>query len=323
MNNYQGCKCPVCQQPFTEQDDVVVCPECGAPHHRECWAKNGGCGLAQYHGPGFEYRREEEGPRPIRNGRPATGEEKSCPSCGAKNPSANLFCENCGTPLAGPAGARPGTGAGPGMNGMPSGPFTPGGVPDAFSLSGVSPEQTFDDIPARDWAAYLGRSAPFYLLAFSRMERTKLKLSFSFSGFLFAPVYLLYRRSWGWGILAALASLLISLPGTLLLVLWSNDPSAQPASYLMFAQAASVYLTLAFRILFTLFSIRMIRSSAARHIQRLRRENPSDADFQAALAAHAGPSWVGVALYVAVVTAVSVVLMQFAGPELATVLFGG
>ena len=138
-----------------------------------------------------------------------------------------------------------------------------------------------------------------------------------------AGLYFLYRRSWGWGILAALASLLISLPGTLLLVLWSNDPYAQPASYLMFAQAASVYLTLAFRILFTLFSIRMIRSSAARRIQRLRRENPSDADFQAALAAHAGPSWVGVALYVAVVTAVSVVLMQFAGPELATVLFGG
>ena len=36
MSNYTGCKCPVCQQPFTETDDIVVCPECGAPYHRAC-----------------------------------------------------------------------------------------------------------------------------------------------------------------------------------------------------------------------------------------------------------------------------------------------
>lgn len=322
MNNYQGCKCPVCQQPFTENDDVVVCPECGAPHHRECWAKNGSCGLAQYHGPGFEYRREEEGPRPIRDGRPATGEEKTCPACGAKNPSINLFCENCGSPLAGPAGAQPGAGARPGMNGMPAGSYTPGGVPDAFSLSGVSPDQTFDDISARDWATYLGRSAPLYLMAFSRMERTRLKMYPSFSGFFFAPIYLLYRRCWGWGLLAAVLSLLTALPNLLMLVLFSNDPSAQPASYLMFAQQAAMYLSLALQLFFMLFSMRMIRRTGANRIRQLRHQNPNEADFQTALSAHAGPSWVGVVLYFVAVFALSGVLMQFMGPQLATVLFG-
>ena len=28
--------CPVCGETFQNGDDVVVCPECGAPHHREC-----------------------------------------------------------------------------------------------------------------------------------------------------------------------------------------------------------------------------------------------------------------------------------------------
>ena len=27
MADYTGCKCPVCQQPFSDGDDVVVCPE--------------------------------------------------------------------------------------------------------------------------------------------------------------------------------------------------------------------------------------------------------------------------------------------------------
>ena len=35
--------------------DRVVCPECGAPHHRECYNKNGGCAFTAQHGPGFRY----------------------------------------------------------------------------------------------------------------------------------------------------------------------------------------------------------------------------------------------------------------------------
>ncbi|MBO5066162.1 MAG: hypothetical protein J6D06_08630 [Clostridia bacterium] len=35
--------CPVCNNKFTESDDVVVCPECGTPHHRDCYFSNGGC----------------------------------------------------------------------------------------------------------------------------------------------------------------------------------------------------------------------------------------------------------------------------------------
>lgn len=35
--------CPVCEQSFKDDDDVVVCPECGTPHHRECWKKENKC----------------------------------------------------------------------------------------------------------------------------------------------------------------------------------------------------------------------------------------------------------------------------------------
>ncbi|MBQ3919840.1 MAG: hypothetical protein II695_09210, partial [Oscillospiraceae bacterium] len=32
---YTGHKCMVCGKVFTDDDDVVVCVECGTPYHRE------------------------------------------------------------------------------------------------------------------------------------------------------------------------------------------------------------------------------------------------------------------------------------------------
>ena len=35
--------CPVCEKKFENGDDIVVCPECGTPHHRECYDSLGRC----------------------------------------------------------------------------------------------------------------------------------------------------------------------------------------------------------------------------------------------------------------------------------------
>ena len=47
---YTNYKCPVCNNQFTEDDDIVVCPECGTPHHRECYIQNGECANTDKHG---------------------------------------------------------------------------------------------------------------------------------------------------------------------------------------------------------------------------------------------------------------------------------
>lgn len=48
--NFTKYICPVCEEAFKENDDVVVCPECGTPHHRSCWAENGKCFNEEKHG---------------------------------------------------------------------------------------------------------------------------------------------------------------------------------------------------------------------------------------------------------------------------------
>lgn len=47
---YTNYKCPICNNQFNEEDDVVVCPECGTPHHRECYIQNRNCANADKHG---------------------------------------------------------------------------------------------------------------------------------------------------------------------------------------------------------------------------------------------------------------------------------
>lgn len=47
---YTNYKCPVCGNQFIEDDDIVVCPDCGTPHHRECYKENGRCFNWDKHG---------------------------------------------------------------------------------------------------------------------------------------------------------------------------------------------------------------------------------------------------------------------------------
>lgn len=36
--------CPYCRTPI-EEEDVPECPDCGIPHHLECWIENNGCSI--------------------------------------------------------------------------------------------------------------------------------------------------------------------------------------------------------------------------------------------------------------------------------------
>lgn len=43
MPNYYEYDCPVCNKQFEEGDDIVTCPICGTPHHRDCYNITGHC----------------------------------------------------------------------------------------------------------------------------------------------------------------------------------------------------------------------------------------------------------------------------------------
>lgn len=54
----------MCQKPFEAGDDMVVCPQCGLPHHRECWLVENRCAMEEAHGTQWQWRREVADPEP-------------------------------------------------------------------------------------------------------------------------------------------------------------------------------------------------------------------------------------------------------------------
>ena len=52
--------CPVCNEKFNEGDEIVVCPDCGTPHHRNCYNSLGECKNKTLHNENFSYKVQEE-----------------------------------------------------------------------------------------------------------------------------------------------------------------------------------------------------------------------------------------------------------------------
>ncbi len=51
----KGAACVRCKAYLFDEDEVVVCPICGAPHHRDCYDAIGHCALEELHGTENQY----------------------------------------------------------------------------------------------------------------------------------------------------------------------------------------------------------------------------------------------------------------------------
>ena len=92
MNRYEKISCPICKKPLQKDEDVVVCPECGAPYHRKCYMETGHCIFPELHATGQSWKPEKVDA----DGREESSSQvntKICPRCGGENPSDGLFCK--------------------------------------------------------------------------------------------------------------------------------------------------------------------------------------------------------------------------------------
>lgn len=95
---YTGNICDGCGEKFKDGDDIVVCPECGTPQHRECYQKNKSCVNAHLHEGEFSWK-GGIAPPPETVLIKKDEDTSPCPNCGHKNPKGSKQCENCGMRL--------------------------------------------------------------------------------------------------------------------------------------------------------------------------------------------------------------------------------
>ncbi|WP_180951019.1 RING finger protein [Marasmitruncus massiliensis] len=186
MANYVGVHCPVCDKRFADGDDIVVCPICGAPHHRECYQKTGHCALEELHLKGHTWQASEKQAQTDGNGAPG---EAVCPACGAHNPRSGIFCQVCGAPL--------GHG-GEGRMANPYGnPFAKGnaasGTAYTAAFGGLSPDEEIEEESARDIALFIGNNSYYFLPRFKLLSRHG-GITFNWAALLFHAFYFLYRK---------------------------------------------------------------------------------------------------------------------------------
>lgn len=199
-------KCPVCDKKFMPGDDIVVCPECGAPHHRECFEQNGNCFYQDKHSEGFSFENgsTQSKAEDTADNDEAEGSEVICPMCKTANSRETFYCSNCGYPLneedrQQSAGYQ--NGSFQGNNNPQPGAGQPfGGTGFGFGaasfdpMAGLNPEQEIgNNVTAGEVSKFVGKTTPYYLLIFNRIFK-KQGSRFNFSAFLFSGAYFIYRK---------------------------------------------------------------------------------------------------------------------------------
>lgn len=308
MTNYVGISCPVCDKKFVAEDDVVVCPVCGAPHHRECYAVENKCAYEAQHITGKEWKPAQEAAQDFcinpQNGEQwqAQGMEfKLCPYCNSKNPKDNIFCCSCGNRL---ANISPG-----GVGGQA--PVFSGILdidPATAIYGGVSPSDKIGDFYVRDVAAFVGRSSAHYIPQFKAESEDSRRVSISPSAFLFSFFYFFYRKMYKIGAIILAIVIILNVPS--MLYLKENLPvlfkdyfgaaymeslgididsaieevdGAKVNTYLRLMDIAGI-INMSLRVLCALFATKLYYRHTMKRMQAIREKAASKGGYKSAIA---------------------------------------
>ncbi len=186
----KGQTCAVCHSYLFEEDDVVYCPTCGAPHHRDCYNSIGHCGYESLHGTDEQFdlkKRLEEKRQNTEENKDAAENTQICPFCMHKTEEKTRVCPYCGRPRI-------------------AGNFTEadflGGVPKDYDIgAGVTADMAKE---------LVGVNTQRYIPKFAKMT-PKNKLSWNWMAFLFPQGWFLSRKMYAIGsiMIAVLAAAVI------------------------------------------------------------------------------------------------------------------
>ena len=223
--NYFNQPCPVCGQIFKDGDDIVVCPECATPHHRECWLNNGQCINDALHGTDFVWSASGRKSAEPENRTPPPAEENNaesenvriCHICSSENPGDALHCGNCGalfdekkkeeTKVCNGCGAEipsqsivcPSCGT----------PCVSDNQMPFNAMFGVDESEQIDGCTAGDYALYTRLNAKRYLYKFRNISSGK--NTFNWAAFILGPSWFLFRKIYKVGIILLLVFVSITM----------------------------------------------------------------------------------------------------------------
>ena len=189
MQEYQGQPCPVCGEAFSEQDDIVTCPECGTPYHRSCWKEKGRCINTALHESGESWlvrRRDEIAEEKAAEKRAEEAEQAADRERGDSPQMINASL----------------------YDGVRLNPDDP--------CIGMDPDEVLDGAKLREVAEFVQSNRFYYLPLFRLMKRTGKKLSFNLLSLICPQFYFANRKMWGMALIALFLNTLLGLPASII-----------------------------------------------------------------------------------------------------------
>lgn len=278
--NVEGCSCARCKAYLFSEDDVVYCPECGAPHHRECFSALGHCALESLHGTPEQYSREKEleaKEKIAEKERNAQKQEdfnreeegtKTCRMCGEKYDINEKRCPNCSAPDFG------------GFQGFEAFDFL-GGVPADYVID--------ENVTANDTKKFVLTNTHRFIPKFATLNK-KNKVSWNWMAFLFPCGWLLSRKMYKNGIIAGILSIISSLLSIPLSLAVYNLGIGKELTYpemvrtlyealpqigmtVVIAAMIGLFLDIAIRLFFGLFSDYNYKEYVVESIKKIKAES--------------------------------------------------
>lgn len=191
--NISGEKCSVCKAYLFDEDDVVYCPVCGAPHHRDCYNSLGHCGLEEFHGTDRQYQKpqpeqksEEQQPQKekINDG------EILCSMCGAVYSRESDACPKCGAPNVSKMGGR-----------FVTFDFL-GGVPSDMDLG--------NEVTADEATMFVASNTQRYIPKFAQFKIGK-KASWNWAAFLFPCAWFASRKMYAKSVIIGVLQIVFTM----------------------------------------------------------------------------------------------------------------
>ena len=180
--NISGEKCSVCKAYLFEDDDIVYCPDCGAPHHRECYNGLGHCALEELHGTENQYKKPEQPNSEPKSEKTQDVQNTVCTSCGETYNKNAPACPRCNTPNLSKMGAR-----------FVTFDFL-GGVPADYDLG--------DGVTADEAKRFVASNTQRYIPKFAVFKSGK-KASWNWASFLAPSAWFFSRKMYVFGVIAA------------------------------------------------------------------------------------------------------------------------
>lgn len=162
MAFFKDIACPVCDREFVDGDDIVTCPECGTPHHRECYNLIGHCVNKGLHKADYNFYDEHKKATETKT-ESQNANEYYIP----KDESNSNKTEQA-----------------------PINPFIVTNTNSAFD----NDSDTISGETVADVAATVRINAAKYISKFKELEKKNKKISWNWSAFIFGPLFLFYRK---------------------------------------------------------------------------------------------------------------------------------